>query len=562
MKHTRTVILLLMVFSFFCNPAAAQSNKVFENESSVFPAEKQFYSSEIFDLLSNPTICLAEKTKLNAGQTGQERLDSIVYLETFADVIYGGNKNVWEYDETGNSGYWNWYIWNTGTEAWQGVQRADSTFNSNGQLTMIISDAWDNTTGTWIISKKEEFTYDTEGRVVLITSLSWNKTTAAWQPYRKSEITYSSTPTISRIVNSITTVVDNASGEWKYSHRNTQNYDANGNMTLYNSSFYDTVSATWIFTNRSFQYENTYNESGKQTLSGYYVWDESVNKWKGQGDLVETVYDGVGNTTRVVGKEWDNTAHQWINSTKTEFLYANDNQLLQEIDFQWEASAEAWINKHKTENTYNEKNLLVAVIVSDWDILSSSWKMNSQQEVSYDVNDKETLKEFYEPDDTETLALVKKITTDYDTYGNITLASTYEPEAGSSNFIKTFEVQYTFDSEGEKLIEEAMSMFFDGIPYIQKTNFYYSTPSTSTSLEGVTDNQLIYPNPFNNRLMVGRKDNLAPLTVELVNVQGKMMLSTGLLHSTTIDVEHLPDGVYFYRIITGNHVRKGSLLKK
>jgi hypothetical protein len=284
-----------------------------------------------FFALSNETNAQSTRVAENATQ---ERLDSIVYLETYNEVIYNGNKKVWEYDENGNRGYWSWYLWNPNTNAWRGVQRADSTFNANGQLTTIISDSWDDATATWTISKKEEYSYDTEGNVTLINIDTWNKTTATWQPSRKSENTYSSTPNISRIYISVTYIFDANSGEWTISHRNELNYDANGKMTLYNASFYDTVSESWKFTNSSFQYENAYNAQGKQTLYSYYKWDESLNQWKGQNSLIETVYDERGNKTGEVIKKWDDKSNQWVNFSKMESVFTSNNQLLQKTDFQ------------------------------------------------------------------------------------------------------------------------------------------------------------------------------------------------------------------------------------
>ena len=62
--------------------------------------------------------------------------------------------------------------------------------------------------------------------------------------------------------------------------------------------------------------------------------------------------------------------------------------------------------------------------------------------------------------------------------------------------------------------------------------------------------------------MVEWNDNTKPVCFELFNAQGKKVLSTGFLRSMTIDVEHLPDGVYIYRLSADNQVRKGSLIKK
>lgn len=540
--------------------------------------------------LSNQTN--AQSTKV-AKNTTMERLDSIVYLETFNDVIYNGNKEVWEYDKNGSRGYWNWYIWNTETQTWRGVQRADSTFNANGQLATIISDKWDNTTGTWDINKKEEWSYDTEGNVILINIETWDKTTATWQPSRKSENTYSSTPNISRIYISVTYIFDANSGEWTISHRNELNYDANGKMTLYNASFYDTVSGSWKYTNSSFKYENAYNAQGKQTLYSYYKWDESLNQWKGQGNLIEIVYDEVGNKVLEVNKEWDETSHQWINSTKTESVITDNNLLLQKTDYIWETSTNAWINQNKTANIYNESNILTGTILSDWDTITASWKMISQQEVSYDtkgnisqqqtlkedtlthqwyvdskivyaydVNNKETSKDCYRLNDAGVLVVVKKTTTDYDNYGNTYLVSTYEQDSESGELIKSNEQQYTYNAVGNKLIEESTSMYFDGIPYVQKTNYYYSTHSTETGFENITGGYVIYPNPFNNQLTIDLNDNFTQVSFELFSVQGQKVLSTGLLHSMTIDIEGLPNGVYFYKIRLDNQLLKGKLLKQ
>lgn len=500
---------------------------------------------------------------LKATQTERELLDSVVYLETYDGVIYGGDKQAWEYGPDGRSDNYSWYYWDAGAATWSGLVRVDSTFNAAGKLTMLIKDGWDSNSKQWIPKNKTEISYNTDGEQILYADYFWNAETKQWVYSRKSESTHSYTKDGMHIVFSINYTYDEIKGVWMTHHRNEMNYDAKGNQTLYNASFLDSASNTWVFKKGSFKFESTFNEQGKITFYSYYIWDSEKNQWKGQDYLVEAAYDSNGNMTSDVSKTWDDASNQWINIHKTENSYNEHGDITGVNTSDWNNVKSLWVVNTKLEFFYNANGNLSKEQVLLQDSVSNEWYINAKDEYTYDANNRETLKEQYKRNDKGQLALEGKQETSYDTFGNVTLTASYNLDT-LGNFVKNYDTKYTFNESGDKLIEEATSYYYEsGPPYILKSTYYYSLHSVS-SINKVkeTPGSFVYPGLFTDKLSFQLDNTNDQYVFDLFNTQGQKVLSTQVKHSETINVADLPGGVYLYTLSLDNKVLKGKLIKK
>jgi len=540
MKKNRKLVLLLLVITAFFNQLSAQVPDAIRVSECGFGAGN-----------------------LKADQAGRELLDSVVYLETYEGIIYGGDKKVWEYDSDGLTEHFSWYYWDTDAAVWKGRQQLDSILDANGRLSMLIKNSWDSNTREWKPDNKTELSYNSDGEIILYADYLWNTDTKEWAYKSKTESTHSFTEDGIHIILSNNYTYDKTKGEWMPHHRNEINYDSKGHLTLYNASFFDSGSNTWVFKDGSFKYEKVYNAQGNILVDSYYLWDSGMNQWKGQGDLLESGYDSTGHLTSVVTKNWDVSSNQWVNTSKTENSYNEQGNVTGIIESEWNNEESLWAGVTKHELLYDVHENLSKLQVLLLDTVSNEWYIITKDEYTYDENNHETLKEQYIRSDDGQLVLLYKMETVYDEYGNITLATFKGLDEQSGNFITKYDTKYTYNESGEKLIEQATSSYEWGSPYITKYNYYYSMHVFSAiDTEKETQSLFVYPSPFSDKLTFQLNNTNNQYVFELFNYQGERVLSQCVIHSETINVANLPCGVYLYTLSLDNKVLKGKLIKK
>ena len=497
-------------------------------------------------------------------QTQQELLDSIVYLETYDGIIYNGNKETWEYRSDGLIDHYSWYIWRSDLGAWWGIQRLDSTFDAHGRLSVILSDNWDSQTSQWNPGEKSELSYDADGNQILYANYVWNADNQKWEWDSKSESTHTYTEDSLHIIYSINYTYDKSTGVWTPHHRNELNYDKNGKRTLYNASFLDTVSNTWVFRANSFKYEMEYDEQGRILLHSYYVWNNELNQWKGQGTLTQSSYDAIGNTTVQVLKKWDVSLNQWANSSKTENTYNEQGNVTRIIDSEWDTDQSLWVVVSQREYFYNAYGKVSKYQVLLLDTVSNEWYPGKKDEYTYDINHQETLEEHYELNEDSLFVLQEKLEIVYNTNGKVMLTTFYELDEDSGALIKQYDIKNTYNESGDKLIENAMTYYGFGSSYVLKYTYYYSlhTISSIETAKGIeTASPLVYPSPFTDQLTIQLTNTDQPFVFELFDVQGQKVVSKRVQHSEKLNVANLPAGVYIYILSSDNKMYKGKVIK-
>jgi hypothetical protein len=73
--------------------------------------------------------------------------------------------------------------------------------------------------------------------------------------------------------------------------------------SINNASLLDSASNTWFFKTGSFKYED-YTMNKEINISQLLYLDSKIDHWKGQGDLLESSYDSIGNETSQLIKNW------------------------------------------------------------------------------------------------------------------------------------------------------------------------------------------------------------------------------------------------------------------
>jgi len=115
--------------------------------------------------------------------------------------------------------------------------------------------------------------------------------------------------------------------------------------------------------------------SPNKTLKG-----RTINAYKsGSNTIIETE----------LSQTYNSLNGQWINSTKTDYIYNASNKVTQRVDQNWNIIAGTWGSTSKYEYAYLSDNLILYSGFI-WSLSSSSWTNSSQESYTYNGDNQVT----------------------------------------------------------------------------------------------------------------------------------------------------------------------------
>lgn len=93
--------------------------------------------------------------------------------------------------------------------------------------------------------------------------------------------------------------------------------------------------------------------------------------------------------------------------------------------------------------------------------------------------------------------------------------------------------------------------------YYKKGTETEGTPFSFTNINSFSAQKSvqIYPNPASDYLVITSEKNLFPLTLNLMDVHGRIVMKSIIDHSgETLSISHLPKGMYMYRLILNDEL--------
>jgi serine protease AprX len=128
--------------------------------------------------------------------------------------------------------------------------------------------------------------------------------------------------------------------------------------------------------------------------------------------------------------------------------------------------------------------------------------------------------------------------------------------------LKVHQIRELVQQSSSRYTSTSDSMGF-GVPNFMIAFNTGKVLSNSTYTMGSKNDYYLYPNPAINEIFVSYKNNnLLNATVEVVNMQGKIISKNSLLNSNSFSVAHLNPGVYFARIINEKEIVLKSFIKQ
>ena len=298
-----------------------------------------------------------------------------------------------------------------------------------------------------MFSSTIEYFYDDQNRCVRRIE------TGSDGSIEKDEFSYNNQGWVSEEVN-----YDNENGVWEEDTKTTYQYDNNGNIL---------VATDW-------DYED-----------GVWVNDEKVEFTYQGGKLVSNL-------------EFYWSVNLWVEDYKTEYLYDNHGDLVEE--YYYNKNGDSWTNDDKVIYSYDENHNCVKMVEYDFEWDAQDWMIEEEGVYSYDLT------------------------------------------VSSSNVAGLQYFEGDIISIHNKLMAVEQTSYEDGQPEMTtKSVFYYSA---ATSLNEYNENQLaIWPNPVLETLNLNAEDLQQ---VEIFSMDGKQVMRLGN-GSESINVNALAKGCYLLR---------------
>jgi hypothetical protein len=91
--------------------------------------------------------------------------------------------------------------------------------------------------------------------------------------------------------------------------------------------------------------------------------------------------------------------------------------------------------------------------------------------------------------------------------------------------------------------------------------YYYSEQTSSMDENVVTKNVALYPNPVADYLVLSYASN-GVATLELLDIQGRVLISRRMSNNEQLDLTELESGIYLYNLYLDGNKQSGRLIKE
>ncbi len=320
----------------------------------------------------------------------------------------------------------------------------------------------------------------------------------------------------------ISQVLDFGSGTFVNSARLTTSYNGNNQVSETINELWNSDNNTWENDRRSTQ---AYDGNNLTEII-HYLWIDT--NWQLDYRIVNS-YDGNNLPQESLIENRDLNTATWIPVSKQEFTYNTIPLLEIVLASLWDAVNDVWINDGRSTFVYDTNNLLSTKTFEDWE--NNDWVIDHQEVYSFDSND----------------FLIEVLVSEWNTTTMV-----YDLDRRES---------YTNNSQGyyTELIRE---------------NYLLGTWANSTR------DRRTYPNCYTLRIEkeLAERFSVYPIPTEailnitsntgnsealLLDINGRLIetytLSSGK-HS--IDLSHLPSGIYLLKISKDAHTITKKIIKR
>lgn len=443
-------------------------------------------------------------TRFHYNSVGQHLSDSIIKFDTTDNIWVNYSKNEYDYNDAGLQTIEASYNWDTAITGWTGNRKVIEKFDENGNDTLRSEHYWNTEKVDWYTNYKGVKSFDENNNLLEIVKMFHNHTHDSLINSSKSEYSYTA-----------------------------------GNLVETFDHTWSIDTKEWL---KSKKYYQTYNSENKK----------------------DSIYDFRWNTTDEV---WDST---YI----TQYYYGTDGVLDSTVKFSY--SAGNWTNSIKYDYEFHKDEVTLELFLR-WNTVDNVWDSSSKTVHTYDENDNHTFWGTYKyNNEWKEFMLYYYTFDDYNNYeSGIALGENYMSGVIDSLQYVTFFFDYSVNVADLVVPNNWNSNHFHMVTGLENKRYWngehtitinetyhYNEVKASSISENTQKPGIIYPNPANDYLILKSDANENNSRLELINLQGKVILNQEVVSNNPVDIRHLDTGIYFYRIHSDNEVQTGKLIVK
>lgn len=405
-------------------------------------------------------------------------------------------------------------------------------------LDSIIYNGYDNSGESWIPVIKEVYRYEIEEMAVAYFSDYWNVFESNEWYSSKVEITFNNQ---GDIVSEIHGSLENSEFViWK-----TQQFTFSSAGLLIESIGGSYDSGTIIGLSREVY---QYNENNLLKIASIYSRDNINESWRYNGKT-EYEYNNEGNLTKVTMNDYDLNHDGLINNLdwrQTVYIYDGSGDPITVESQTWSEETNDWVVNGKTNYTYNNAGQTLNEKIYTLNNQSGELVLFIDDEWSYDSGGNQTAYYFREHE------------YDSDEWYTFKDSIIYDPNA----LVKDYTMPYDFNTDFECTNKPIAIRYYNLIDskwvLVEEGKFFYSddvaTIANNIVLPKITVSQT------SSSFSASWDSNMEQMTLDVFNLSGKKVYRNQIRNKETLNFDFLTNGIYLYKIYSGNLAETGKLL--
>ncbi len=417
------------------------------------------------------------------------------------------------------------------------VEMRKYTYDSKERTTSMAILDWNNETQHWDNSKKEEYQYDASGRISVLLRYWADDNTLEWEIGDKEEHIYGT--------NSETLTYyywDAENNQWLNNKKYEMQLNDNGDVVEEVEYYFNQETVQWDYHTKK---EMVYNSNNYLIETRDYFFQANIAEWVVLNKYVYT-YDNNNDLIEKAGYSFYSDLNEWLIGSKRLFTYNNNHQVLsdtsmikdgnqlvyedlivyeydaegnktQVVNYQW---VNQWVGDNKEVYLLNASGDLTELDYYVWDEVNGEWFFAEKLEAT--INSGYTKDQLVLPVDFTVLNYpIRHMIESVAGYLNL----------GNNNWVK----QISWD-------------------------YYFSGYKPDGIIETGKNIVTLYPNPASDQIFFSSDKITGKFEIELIDQQGRMVLSKEVLSNSPVQIDFLKNGLYLYRVKQDGKTGTGKLI--
>ncbi|MCW3788956.1 T9SS type A sorting domain-containing protein [Plebeiibacterium sediminum] len=306
--------------------------------------------------------------------------------------------------------------------------------------------------------------------------------------------------------------------------------------------------------------------------------------------------------------------NNWVNDTKKEYKYINNNLLDEIIEYTWNSETSIWQEHKKCKYLYTFDEKIDVILFYDYDVENTNWITRKKTTYEY-INDKihyinkwidkdnqwqlnerywylydnikwqlYTISYYQWYDGDNDLKLISRKGFSYNTYDEFASESEVSRSVNETQWSAISKQSSEFDDSYsyEELLLPYNPLLFTPFYFHHKTTsstistkeinndpfipyrhikFFYRNDDTNTDTSEKDIFTLkVFPNPATDILWVEGYNEMMPIRIELFSLNGQKVLDQKLINNNTVDISRIKTGIYIYKVTQDNQVNTNKIL--